>query len=184
MLKGAEDNAKVNEALTSALLSFRCSQDADIENFLRNKAIDFEKRRLCRVYLFFNRELFYQKKLKIEGYFTLSTKSMGDTSKISKNKKKKISGKPDPDTLSFVLIGQLGKYIEERDEGYIRSELSGKEMLDTVFEVINSIDKLIPCKTVLIECSDDPKVKKFYEDYGFSFLQVDNGHNQYTMFNK
>lgn len=174
----------MTEALTSALLSFRCSQDADIENFLNKKVVDFELRRFCRVYLLFNKELFCQRKLKIEGYFTLSIKSLNHIESISKSKKKKFSGKTDPDSLLFVLIGQLGKYIEEKDGEYIKSELSGEEILDKAFEVINEIDRLVPCKTVLIECSDNPKVKKFYEDYGFSFLQVDDGHNQYTMFNK
>lgn len=111
-------------------------------------------------------------------------KSMkSDNTKVSNNKKKKIKG-ADPNTLQFILIGQLGKYVEKKDNGYIRSEISGREILNAAFDVINSIDKWLPCKAALIECNDNPKVKKFYEDYGFSFLQKDNGHNQYTYINK
>lgn len=40
-----------NELLSQILSSFCCEQDEDIENFLRNRAVEFEKLSKARTYL-------------------------------------------------------------------------------------------------------------------------------------
>lgn len=83
-------------------------------------------------------------------------------------------------TLDFVLIGQLGKWVIQDENGkFTRSSVSGKEILDYAFEVIRVASSLIPCKYALVECSDDVKIRTVYENYGFSFFQNDGQHNQY-----
>lgn len=167
--------------MQDALLSFRCVQDPDIENFLHNKAIEFLDRQLCSVYLLLNEEEFENGKLKIEAYFTLSHKSLvTDEETMTKNKIKKYGGFTTAKTLDFVLIGQLGKWVIKNEDGtFNRSEVSSKEILDLAFEVIRAAADLIPCKYVLVECSDQEKVRKSYENYGFIFFQNDGEHNQY-----
>ena len=183
MLNKAADNVDFDRALKAALLSFKCVQDEDIENFLHNKAEDFINRKLCQVYLILNEDDFRDGFIKIEAYFTLSFKSMiSNPNKISLSKIRKISGNKKSKTLDFVLIGQLGKHVEYLNGNYIRSEISGNEILDTVFDVIKEIDALIPCKFALIECNNEAKVKEFYENYNFSFFQHDDNHNQYIKF--
>lgn len=49
MREASEQQAE--NLLSEALDMFRCFKDADIESFLREKAIEFEKRGFCTVYL-------------------------------------------------------------------------------------------------------------------------------------
>lgn len=164
-----------------ALLSFRCAQDPDIENFLHSKAIEFLDRGLCSVFLLLNGELFNNGELFIEAYFTLSHKSLvADEDTMSKSSIKKYGGFVTAKTLDFVLIGQLGKRVVKNEDGtYHRSSVASKEILDLAFEVIRAASSLIPCKYVLIECGDEAKVRKAYTNYGFTFFQNDGQHNQY-----
>lgn len=180
MIRTAED-PMFEKAVHDALLSFRCAQDPDIENFLHTKSIDFLNRELCSIYLLLNGELFNNGVLFIEAYFTLSHKSLvADTDSMSKSAIKKYGGFVTAKTLDFVLIGQLGKRIVRNDDGtYQRSSVTSKEILDLAFEVIRAASNLIPCKYVLVECGDEEKVKKAYANYGFSFFQHDGQHNQY-----
>lgn len=159
-----------------AISLFRCTPDRDIENFLREKAVEFSDRGLCSVYLLLNEEQFNAGRLVIEAFFTLSHKSMSaDTQSMSKSSIKKYGGKKDAKTLDFVLIGQLGKYID----GAARSQIKGSEILDEAFGVIRQASELIPCKYVLVECGDEEKVQNFYRSYNFAFFQKD-GLNQFT----
>lgn len=179
MLNSA-DNEHKKECLLSALFMFKCSQDADIELFLQNKAIDFLSRGLCSVYLIPDEDKFLQNEISIVAYFTLSHKALCVPEKISKSKIQKIGGFKTANSLHFVLIGQLGKYISKNADGtYIRSPITSKEILDYAFEVINASSNLIPCKCVLVECSNEEKVKQVYENYQFKFFQNDGKHNQY-----
>lgn len=163
-----------------ALSNFKCSQDLDIETFLHTKAKDFLERGLCSIYLILNEDYFLKNELKIEAYFTLSHKTLCVKNEMSKTKIKEIDGFKTAKSLHFVLIGQLGKYILKNENGmFIRSEITSTEILDYAFEVIYTSSSLIPCRCVLIECSNEEKVKKTYENYGFKFFQNDGEHNQY-----
>ena len=160
------------------MLSFTCAKDEDIEIFLRYKARDYLKRKWCSVYLLLNEEKFSSGQLHVEAYFTLSQKSLV-AEKISRAKATKYGGLPTAKTLNFVLIGQLGKRIEKIDKMYISSEITSKEILDNAFDVIRIASELIPNKFVMVECSDESKVKKIYTDYKFYFFQKDGTHNQF-----
>ena len=174
------DNEQSLDRLLLALSNFKCSQDLDIETFLHTRAKDFLERKLCNVYLILDEESFFKGKLKIEAYFTLSHKTLLVNEDMSKTKIKEIDGFKTAKSLHFVLIGQLGKYISKSDDGtYIRSEITSKEILDYAFEVIYASNDLIPCRCVLVECNNEEKVRKTYEDYEFKFFQNDGVHNQY-----
>lgn len=171
----------MEKALRQAMLSFRCDQDHDIEEFLRYKALEFQERKLCSVYIIMDVDKLECGEYKIEAYFTLSHKSMAAPDGASKSQIKKYSGFKDSKTLDFVLIGQLGKWvIEVEKDCYIRSDISSREILDYAFEVIRQADTLIPCRCALVECSDEPRVRRAYENYGFKFFQNDGSHNQYV----
>lgn len=162
-----------------ALSNFKCSQDLDIETFLHTKAEEFLNRDLCSIYLILNEELFLNDELKVEAYFTLSHKTLCVKEDMSKTKIKEIDGFKTAESLHFVLIGQLGKYVKGNIDGtYTRSEITSKEILDYAFEVIYASSSLIPCRCVLIECKDEEKVKRAYLNYGFKLFQDDGEHKQ------
>lgn len=117
--------------------------------------------------------------ISIQAYFTLSHKSIVipmNNKKISKTQRDSIMKNRKAETLQFVLIGQLGKYIN--NNSFISTELTGEEILNAAKEVIYSASELIACRAVLVECEDKEKINKFYETNGFKFLQKDK-YNQY-----
>lgn len=160
---------------------FRCSKDLDIEVFLREKAVQYEERGWCSVYLLMNEEFLSQKKFKVEAYFTLSHKSVYLQDDISGNMRRQVGRFKEDTNIHFVLIGQLGKhiYIDENctTNNHI-SEISANEILDRAFEIIGKAHELITCKCVLVECNDSVKVHQVYYDYGFKYLQHDGEHHQ------
>ncbi len=138
------------------------------------------KRGWCSIYLILNEEQLLQNEIKIEAYFTLSHKTIVKPEEVSKTTIRKISGFPNTEALQFVLIGQLGKHIEIRKDGVCyQSEIVSSEILSYAFEVIEQSSELIPCKCVLVECSDNEKIWKAYKDYGFTYLQFDEEHHQF-----
>ena len=64
-------------------------------------------------------------------------------------------------------------------EEEICAEITSSEILDYAFEIIRDSSSLIPCRCVLVECSENPKVQKIYTDYGFSYFQFDGEHYQF-----
>lgn len=170
------------DRLTGILDMFRCSLDEDIEEFLRFKAQIYKNRGWCSVYLLVNEnELETHGAVKVEGYFTLSNKVLQLSEKVSKSRRKKfLNGLArDDDHMHFILIGQLGKYIERSDGTLTESEVCAKDLLDSAFEIIYQVKERIPCRCALIECKDEPQIRAIYENYGFSVLQKDGKLVQY-----
>lgn len=168
--------------MSEAFDLFKCSKDLDIEEFLRKKAVQFEDRGWCNVYLLLNKEELSKKKFKVEAYFTLSHKVIGLCDGVSKTKMREIKSLSQDNNIHFVLIGQLGKHIyidDTNEENNCRSEITSHEILDRAFEVIGKSHDLIPCRCVLVECSDDEKVHNVYKDYNFKYLQFDGEHHQF-----
>lgn len=165
--------------LRNALDSFRCYLDKDIEEFLREKALSFLDRKFCSVYLIVDEQAFDAGHIQIDAYFTLSHKSLIPCA-ASKSSVQKTSGFKDSQSIHFVLIGQLGKYLDQDEAGHVTAApLSSAEILDNAFEVIQDADALIPCCCALVECSENEKVHQVYLDYGFHFFQFDGTHHQF-----
>ena len=178
MLQRASDTGGVDH-LSDALKRFRCCKDKDIEDFLHDKAVDFLQRGWCSVYLIVDESAFDSGEIKIDAYFTLSHKSLIPDA-ASKNSIYKASGFKDSDSIHFVLIGQLGKYIEDLNDGTTHSAaITSTEILDFAFDIIRAASDLIPCRCVLGECSENPKVQQVYKDYHFSEFQYDGEHYQF-----
>ena len=148
---------------------------------MRKKAFQFLEKGWCAIYLILDEEEFEKGHLKIEAYFTLSHKSLILPEDISKSKIKKLTnGLSNVGSIHFVLIGQLGKYIEMIGEDSLHlSPITSTEILDYAFEIVRASSSLIPCKIVLVECNKKKKVQKVYIDYGFKKFQFDGRHYQF-----
>ena len=178
MIKRASDIGELTR-LSDALDNFRCYKDEDIETFLRHRAFTYIERDWCSVYLLLDEAYFEQGKIKVDAYFTLSHKSL-IAANASRSRVQSAAGFKNAESIHFVLIGQLGKHMEKNDgQGALCANISAKEILDYAFEIIHSSSKLIPCRCVLVECSENPKVHKIYTDYEFSFFQFDGEHYQF-----
>jgi len=87
--------------------NFRC-QDEEVAKFLKEQALEFDKRNKSRTYLLIDES--NDDEIVIWGYYTLTLKSLKLSRGLSKSKVKKIDGfRSDAIEAESILIGQLGK---------------------------------------------------------------------------
>ena len=150
------------EKVKTLLNSFSCSKNLEVENFLKNSAILFEKLNKSRTYLIFKRGT-----TDILAYFTLTIsilKIVDDD--VSKKTLKKLDGiSKEKREFPVYLIGQLGK----NDKFW--NEISGKEILEKAINLIYKANEIVGGRVILIETLNNEKPIKFYEENGFKILQ-------------
>lgn len=165
-----------------SLSQFLCKEDSDITDFLVNKALEYEKRDRARTYIYFDQAYLEEMgELKVISYFStaLKTIKIPESLNLSKNLKKKLGNLSDKDNNIVVyLIGQLG-----RDSGYNASAISGKQMLEDCYALIESAREVMGGRIILLECKPHPRLCKFYESEGYIDITEDeNGLRQYIKF--
>lgn len=163
ILDGIEELGE--EVLKADLLYFVSEKNPEIEGFIREKAIEFAKRKLSITYLITDATDGV-----ILGYFTLTHKSVilsGE--KLSKTFQKKLAvfSRLDRDTGNYVvsafLLAQLGKnYAVEPDR-----RMSGKQMMELVNNVLGDVQRRIGGRVLYLDCEDNPKLKNFYVSENF-----------------
>ena len=172
-------NSLEEKELKKILDRYRNIKDSDIENFLRKKALIYEKRKWCSVYLLVDEEKLNNGEIFVEGYFTLSNRVLHISDNVSNKIKKKLYNglkKTGDGFIHVLLIGQLGKYIGKE----FCSQLSVNEILDFAFEIIEQVKERIVCNCVILEC-DIKRVGLMnrYRNYGFHELQQEDSFIQY-----
>ncbi|PAD19111.1 hypothetical protein [Shouchella clausii] len=154
------------EGLETMLRSFTCSKNKDVEYFLHNKAIDFERQNRGRTTLVVDLGTGY-----IIGYFTLLTETF-DFIDASGRKRQIIAGDKKATYFHCTLIGQFG-----RSDLY-KGKVSGKEIMDDALYVCSIIKSYTATRIVCVEYSDEPALLSFYENNNFRILQRnENGLN-------
>ena len=137
----------------------------------------FLERKWCSVYLIVDELEFSNGHIVVVAYFTLSHKVLSDLN-VSKSRIKEVGGDKNATNVHFVLIGQLGKFMSENPLLHIYT-ISAEQILNFAFEIIYAASHLIPCRCVMVECSDNIKVHNIYTNYGFKFFQYDGEHYQF-----
>lgn len=147
--------------LNKVLSGFSCPKNPDVERFLKKSAIEFAKKNQSVTYLVFSEE-----HKELLGYFTLALKPLavrGET--VSNNTKKKLlrvselDEKSDIYTMSAYLIAQLGKnFANGRD-----SEISGKDLLELAWRVIEEAQYMLGGMVVFLEAELHERLISFYE---------------------
>lgn len=171
------------EKLENAFKKFSCQRERDIEDFLMQKSITYEKTNLGKTYLFIdNKELINNNEFIILAYFTIAQNSL-DISKISKKKKRKILGAyPGRDSLSSVptyLIGQLG-----RCDNCTNIDLSGQQILNECYHAISLAARIVGGNMLILECREH-MFEKFYQKQGFIKLYDElSAEKLFTLFQK
>ena len=109
----------INENLwRDAFSLFCCDKDNDITDFIRNKAIEYEKRDKARTYIYFS--------------IAMKTMIIPVIESMSNSLRKKLGNLSDKEqNLVVFLIGQLG-----RDTSYPSNCLEGKRMLQDCYGLI------------------------------------------------
>lgn len=177
---------EVDESTISKILAdfktipdFRTGDTHDVEKFLNDNAIQFQKMGLAATHLIYSS---YKDKNILVGYFAIANKHLVLNSKVfnklSNNYKKRFqkigyrlhiqNGKNNRAVLvvpSF-LIGQLGlNYSEEaRNTG----SLNGYNLMALAEEVIDQAVSTINGKYIWLECQPHEKLLNFYEKCGYT----------------
>ena len=153
--------------LKELLSDFYCPKNEEIQQFVRAKAYDFERKKLSVTYLVVNEDNY------ITAIFTLAHKAVeiGNAS-LSNSKRKKISRYAVLDsgtgsyTVSAFLIAQFGKnYALDADK-----RISGNELMDLTFKVLEKIQHEIGGGVVFLECEDKPQLLGFYQNEKNGFM--------------
>ncbi|RDU51323.1 hypothetical protein CQA49_09620 [Helicobacter sp. MIT 00-7814] len=151
----------------SFLEDFSCSKNKDLEHFIRNKAIEFEKAHRSRTFLIL-------KSNKLEAFFTLSLNVL-KTQGLSKSRIQKLSprnNKKDTD-IPCILIGQFGKC-----DG---ASIDGDLIMQTMLAILLDIRKYIGGKFVLLDSVNVEKVLDFYERHGFKRISFEKESEEVKM---
>ena len=117
ILKAFPDEEK---KVSNILNAFECTNNKDVESFLKDKAVLFDKQGFSKTHLVYTS---YKNEMVLVGYYALAYKSfvIKSGSKISSSLKKRIAkfGQYDKELKQYVvsapLIGQLGKNDKYRD---------------------------------------------------------------------
>ncbi|MBR0252997.1 MAG: hypothetical protein IJQ57_06570 [Synergistaceae bacterium] len=161
------------DLLEYILSSFSCLRDEDIQNFLRKRAIDFEKLLKSRTYLVIDEEQFENqnfalKDLTIYGYISLAVKVFTVPETTSNRQRQQLDGfsaKEHGKQISnfpCYLIGQLA-----RNSNVPKEIISGAELLQVAYNIIGEAVKLVGGRNILVECHNDKRLVQFYLDNGF-----------------
>lgn len=170
------------EKINSILKKFSCQKEQDLENFLYDKAIRYEKENIGKTFLILDKNKLNENIIEILGFYTIGHTSI-DISEMSAGKRRKVLGNiPGRDNLTTVpafLIGQLG-----RNDSCTKKELDGETLLREVYTTINKVVDLIGGNLIILECREH-MFSKFYEKQGFKKLSNDLDENKlYTLYKK
>ncbi len=166
-------NELEDEALKSILSSFSCIYDEDIQNFLHNRAIEFERLSKSRTYLVVSDEEFRNPKvmfdeITIYGYISLAVKVFTVSETTSNRQRQQLDGfsaKEHGKQISnfpCYLIGQLA-----RNSNVPKESISGVELLNFAYKTIGEAVKLVGGRNILVECRNNKKLIQFYLNNGF-----------------
>ncbi len=155
---------------------FLCRKDTDIENFLKERAIKFEKLGKSRTFFIFDED---EENFKILAYFTLSMQVLIiQKEMISGNKAKKLDGLTSNrggsriTEFSTILIGQLAKNEMHS------SLINGYEVMEYCLAKMLEGQSILSGRIIMLECKNVPNLVKIYEEFGFSVLENDYKENE------
>ena len=153
-------------ALSSTLSGFAVPMNTEVEDFIRNKALQATKLKSSISYLVVDEDL-----ADVLGYFTLLVKPFTIQAKQLSSQNRRLIARfseENPETgdytASVYLIAQIGKNYSIQDELHI----SGKDLLNLALDKLRAAQDLIGGKLVLVEReADREKLLKFYNGNGF-----------------
>lgn len=154
-LKEIEGDKVKEQSIEKALSLFKCNKNLDEQKFINKEAIFFERHNKARTYLLIRDSV-------IIAYFSIAFKSI-DLVTISNSKKKSMTGGEQVNTYSSYLIGHLAK-----DDNVEEKMLP--VLLDNAMSLIYEAQAIVGGRLVYLDCKNEPKLIKMYEDYGFEYF--------------
>lgn len=158
------------EKLSRIIADFQCPYNADVEDFLHNKATEFSRQGLASTYLVFGS---YQERIALAGYFALANKyfriKLKGNSRLNSKLRHRLrkfatyDEKIEKGIIVAPLIAQLGK-----NYGVNNGELiTGDELLKLACDTVRQAQFILGGRLTYLECEDVPALVRFYESNGF-----------------
>ena len=178
LLNDEYDISKIEQSFKK----FSCQREVDLENFLINKAITYERANIGKTYLLIDLNELEQGIFSVMAYYTIAQKAI-DISELSAKRKRKMLGDyPGRDSLKSIpayLIGQLG-----RNDAYKADEISGEQILNECYHSISIAAQVVGGNLVILECREK-MFECVYKDNGFRKLYDElNEEKLYTLYKK
>lgn len=145
--------------------TFSCERNEDIERFLKNYALEFEKLDKSRTFILVDDEG------NVLAYFTVALSVFQIPASFSNRKIKNLDGFSSKNksevltSLPAILIGQLGK------NDSFAHKITGELLMDFCISIILEGQELLGGRILLLECKNKPKLKEFYGRYGFTEVE-------------
>jgi len=162
-LKDMLDQGTEQENIINSFKKFSCQKEKDLENFLVNKAIEWENIDYGRTYLMIDGE-----RDRIAGFFTISLKSVDLGNLPGKRRRKLLKSTPGRDGLKSYpafLIGQIG-----RCDKYSSEDLPGKIILSECYSAFKNVHNIIGGNIIVLQCREY-MYEKFYKEHEFAKLE-------------
>lgn len=146
------------EEFVSRIISgFSCAKNPEVCEFLKKNAIDFAKKKISITYFALTESG------DLIAFFTLAHKPlMIQDEGLSQTVRRKLARYSYYDgktfSLSAFLIAQFA-----RNDSFSSEDLSGDDLMNTVFDVLGNIQRAIGGGAVYLECEDNAKLLRFYE---------------------
>lgn len=152
---------KSTNQIKKLLKTFVCTKNTDVQDFLHNKAITFERNLRSCTYLYVSNT-----DKSVAGYFSIGI-TYTLTNKLDKAVVKFLDGYTD-ETIAIpcYLIGQLGKSDTCKEK-------IGKFLLDDALNFIDKAQGILKGRFVLIDSVNDERVINFYKENSFIALEND-----------
>ena len=154
-----------------ALSSFSVKRNPDVESFIRNNAVAYEKSANARTYLVMTENI------DILGYFSLALSVVDIPSGISKAMMRKMRGfgRYSADSVPCYLVGQLA-----RDDNASHNDLMMRDFIDFAIEYAMAAKQYVGGRFLLVDCVDE--LVDLYERHDFSKINKTENLNQLVMF--
>lgn len=162
-LYNAVDNNR--ETIEYGLNLFSCKKDPELETFIKKKSIDFELMNLSRTFILFNNT-----STDIDGFFSLSIRTLVLDNSISSTKKKLLSKHNNVQYVSGFLIGQLA-----RNDNAAKG--TGKKLVLEAIKKIKEAQINVAGRFIYLDCKSC--LQFYYESLGFTFLQKNKNNADY-----
>lgn len=153
--------------ITKVLDNFKTVDvDKDVEDFLRHKAISFQKADASRTYLVF---LKINRKTELVGYFSIISKPLVISgpkwNKLSGTTRKSLVGRynykkineNDHRDITGILLGQLGKDVR------FKNDVKGADLLALAEQTAKNAWRAVGGRLLWLEADNNEKLTQFYE---------------------
>jgi len=166
VIQSTDSNRKVKKLLET----FSCTRNMDLQDFLCNKAVTFEKNLRSRTYLYIDNTT-----QEVAAYFTITISTL-HTDNISPEVIKLLDGyKNDVVSIPCFLIGQIGKADK------FEPRKIGEFILNDAIEIINQSQKSLGGRFILLDAINKEQVIKFYEANAFFPIEKDTASESIKM---